>query len=275
MEPTTELTRRYVESADGTPIAYWSSGAGPPLVLVHGAMSDHRRWRIRPHLEAFRTVHAMDRRGRGSSGDSVDWELDREVDDVVAVVEAVSAEAGTPTDLLGHSFGGLLALRAAARSDRVRRLVTYEAAVNEPPQSPALLARLTALLQEGRRDEAVAMVMRDVVQMPEAEIAILREQPTWPSRVAAAHTLPRELGVSLNLDPREVAGLRVPTLVIVGADSPAFVQEGTRMVAGALPECVVVVLEGQQHVADQLIPDEFAAHVREFLTGRRARDSNP
>jgi pimeloyl-ACP methyl ester carboxylesterase len=142
---------RHVKSADGTAIAYWSSGTGPPLVLVHGAMSDHQRWRITPWLEPYHTVHAVDRRGRGGSGDGPDWSLEREVEDVIAVIEAVAAESGLPVDLLGHSLGGVLALRAAGRTDRVRRLVVYEAPVNEPPQPADLLDRMQACWPPGGR----------------------------------------------------------------------------------------------------------------------------
>lgn len=257
---------RFAISGDGTPLAYWSSGTGPPLLLVHGAMSDHRRWRITPILEPHRTVHAMDRRGRGKSGDAPHWSLDREVDDVVAVVRVI-ADDGTPVDLLGHSLGGLLALRAAARGADVRRLVLYEPSVNEDPISPDLSARVEALLAAGRREDAVDLVLREVVLMPEEEVAAMHALPSWPTRVAAAHTLPRELGASLTWDPAEGSRVRAPTLLLVGSDSPGFVTAGARLVADAVPDCTVVTLEGQQHIADQLIPEHFAGVVLDFLRG--------
>lgn len=257
-------TPRFAISSDGTPLAYWSSGTGPPLLLVHGAMSDHRRWRIPPLLEPHRTVHAMDRRGRGRSGDAPEWSLDREVDDVLAVVRVVSDEGGA-VDLLGHSLGGLLALRAAARSAEVRRLVLYEPSVNEDPISPDLSAQVEVLLEDGRPDDAVDLVLREVVLMPEAEVAAMHALPSWPTRVAAAHTLPRELGASLTWDPAEGARVSAPTLLLVGSDSPAFVKAGARLVADSVPDCTVVTIEGQQHIADQLVPDLFAGLVLDFL----------
>ena len=103
-----------VRSRDGTEIAYWTSGEGPPLVVVHGTPADHTRWRpLLPYLEPHLTVHAMDRRGRGASGDAPDYGLAREYEDVAAVVDAVAEASGAPVDLYGHSHGGIVAFGAA------------------------------------------------------------------------------------------------------------------------------------------------------------------
>lgn len=252
-------------SPDGTRIAFWSGGTGPPLLLVHGAMSDHRRWRIPPLLEPYRTVHAMDRRGRGESGDGPDWSLEREIDDVVAVVEAVAADSGSDVDVLGHSLGGSLALYAAARSPHVRRLVLYEAAIHEPPAPPDLLARMQALLDEGRREDLVTLMMREVVRMPDAEIGVVRSLPSWPTRVAAAHTLPRELSTQLRWEPEKVARITIPVLLLVGGDSPTSVRDSTDLLAATLLNATVAVIAGQQHVADQLVPELFAQIVLDFV----------
>ena len=112
-----------VVSADGTPIAVWRSGEGPPLVLVHGAAADHSRWApVLPALEERFTVLAIDRRGRGRSGDADDYALEREFEDVAAVVEW----AGEAVNVLGHSHGGVCALEAALLTDRIGKLVLYE-----------------------------------------------------------------------------------------------------------------------------------------------------
>jgi pimeloyl-ACP methyl ester carboxylesterase len=123
------------------------------------------------------------------------------------------------------------------------------------------------MLAAGRADEVVRIMMREVVQMPDTEIAALEAQPSWPARVAAAPTLPRELSGPLFWDSAGAARVAVPALVIVGGDSPPFMQEATHAVARALPDCQLVVMEGQQHVADQLVPGEFATHVLDFLRG--------
>ncbi len=259
-----------VTSADGTEIAYWRGGAGPPLLLVHGAMSDHQRWRITPLLQPHRTVYMMDRRGRGGSGDAAEWSLDREVDDVVAVIEAAARREDSTVDVLGHSLGGLLALRAAAVSPHMRRLVLYEPAINEAAQPDDVLHRMRQALEDARPDDVVRIMMRDVVRMPTHEIRALEALPSWPSRVATAHTLPREMSQALRWVPEEGRGVSVPTLLILGADSPGFVHRAVRLVDDALPNSQVAVLEGQQHVADQLVPEEFARIVLRFLAPDRA-----
>lgn len=107
---TDEATMTRVTSRDGTQIAYWTSGEGPPLVVVHGTTADHTRWRpLLPCLEPHATVHALDRRGRGASGDAPDYDVAREFEDVAAVVDAVAQASGSAVDVLGHSYGGLCA----------------------------------------------------------------------------------------------------------------------------------------------------------------------
>jgi pimeloyl-ACP methyl ester carboxylesterase len=105
--PTEECTGR-VTSTDGTPIAYWRSGQGPPLVLVHGTSADHSRWAgVLPLLDERATVYAVDRRGRGSSGDAEPYAFEQEFDDVAAVVDAVAEAEGAPVSVLGHSMGAM------------------------------------------------------------------------------------------------------------------------------------------------------------------------
>src|SRR5688572_29771099 len=185
-----------VVSRDGTEIAWWTSGQGPPLVVVHGTPADHTRWRpLLPYLEPHVTVHAMDRRGRGASGDAPAYALAREHEDVAAVVDAVAEASGSPVDLYGHSFGGLCAFGGATLTANLRRLVLYEgwppADPGERVLPPVVGGRLDALLAEGNRDAVVETLFREVVLMPEAEIAALRAQPAWPARVAAAPTIVR------------------------------------------------------------------------------------
>ncbi len=256
---------RHVLSPDGTSIAVWSSGAGPPLLLVHGSMSDHQRWRITEHLTPHRTVHALDRRGRGASSDGPAWSPDREVEDVVAVIGTLAAEASAPVDVLGHSLGGYLALRAAARNPQVRRLVVYEPAIVESPQPEELVARMQAAADAGRYEDVVEMMVREVLHMPEEQVAALRELPSWPSRVATAPTLPREENVRMVLDAEQLTAVTAPTLLIRGGDSPGFLQDAVRVVADGLPDTRVVTLDGHQHVADQTDPEMFARVVLDFL----------
>ena len=265
MTPEPAPDPRHVVSTDGASIAYWTVGSGPSLLLVHGAMSDHRRWRITPILAADRTVHALDRRGRGGSGDAPTWSLAQEVEDVRAAIDAIASDSGTAVDVLGHSLGGLLSLRAAARNPQVRRLVLYEPAVIERRQPADVVERMQQALDDGRDEDAVLIMMREVVRMPEDEIATMRSLPSWPARVAAAPTLPREMSVELVWDPQEGPNVTARTLVILGGDSLAFMVEAAQRVLDGVPGAKLVVLEGQQHVADVIQPEKFADVVIEFL----------
>lgn len=262
---------RQVSSPDGTSIAVWSTGTGPPLLLVHGSMSDHRRWRITEFLDGHRTVHAMDRRGRGASTDGPAWSLGREIEDVVAVIDTLADEAGLPVDVLGHSLGGYFALHAAADTANLRRLVLYEPAITETPQPAELVARMQSAVEAGRFEDVVELMMRQVVGMSEEEIAALRSLPSWPARVATAPTLPREESVPLRLERDRARAVRAPTLLIGGGNSPPFLQQAIRTVAEAVAGSRVVTLEGHQHVADQTDPEMFAHVVLDFLLDQRDR----
>ena len=263
-----------VTSSDGTEIAFWTSGDGPPLVLVHGAISDHARWRpLLPYLEPHATVHAIDRRGRGASGDAPEYRVEREFEDVAAVVDAVAAAAGSPVDVYGHSYGGICAFGAATLTSNVRRLVLYEGwpAVNLDAYAfpPGFAERLDELLAEGNRDAAVETVCRELAGMSDDEIAVLRSQPAWQGRMAAAHTVTREVAAIADapFDPAQAARVAVPTLLLTGSESNDPSAAEVEVVAAALPDVRVVVLEGQQHVADVLAPEAFAEPVLAFLRG--------
>jgi pimeloyl-ACP methyl ester carboxylesterase len=268
-----EVSRKVV-SSDGTEIAYWSSGAGPPLVLVHGGLGDHTRWdALRPHLEPHVTVHAMDRRGRGGSGDHRDYALQRESEDVAAVVDAVAELSGSPVDVYCSSFGGLCAFGAVALTSNLRRLVLYEA---WPPVHPDAFAppagcveRMEDQLAQGNSEAALELAYRELVGLTEKELAEIRAQPSWPARVAAAHTIPREerAFASATFDPEQAAAIDLPTLLLVGTESPAWGTEA-RTVATALPDARIVHLEGQGHVADLLAPEVVAERLLTFLRER-------
>lgn len=259
-----------VSSSDDTTIAYWTSGQGPPLVVVHGTTADHTRWGpLLPHLEPHVTVHAIDRRGRGASGDGATYRARREFEDVAVVVEEVADRHGETVDVYGHSYGAFCTLGAATLTGAMRRLVLYE-----PPLGPtaAVLTadtrdRLAQLLRDGDRAGVVETFFRVVVGMPAEEITALQRQPSWPARVRAAHTILREEDPSVfdDLDPDDLRSVRSPTLLLTGSDSPAFLRSSIAIAADRLPDARVVVLERQQHVADVLAPAVFADHVLGFL----------
>lgn len=263
-----------VTSSDGTEIAYWTSGDGPPLLLVHGTAGVHERFApLLPYLEPHATVHVMDRRGRGGSGDAPEYDVAREFEDVAAVVDAVAEASGSSVDVYGHSYGGNCAWGAALLTSNIRSLVLYE---GWPPVRPELLvfppeveARLDALVAAGDRDAALETFMREVVMLSDEVIAAVRAQPTWSARAAAAHTITREIRAFFRqtFDPAEAARVAVPVLVVTGADSPDGIRDDPETVAAALPDARLAVLEGQQHIADALAPKAFAERVLEFLRG--------
>ncbi len=195
----------------------------------------------------------------------------REFEDVAAVVDAVAEASGSSVDLYGHSFGGFCAFGAATLTPNIRKLVLYEGwpAVNMDAWTlrPGLEERLEALIVEGNREAVVETVFRELLAMPEEELRAMRKQPAWQARVAAAHTIVRELQAPQDapFDPRQARRITVPTLMLTGSDSadPSAAEIDT--VAAALPDARVVVLEGQQHVADVLAPKTFAPHVLGFL----------
>jgi pimeloyl-ACP methyl ester carboxylesterase len=230
-------------------------------------------WRpLLPYLKPYLTVHALDRRGRGASGDAPGYSLEREYEDVAAVVNA-AAVSGHPVDVYGHSHGGIVAFGAAALTTNVRKLVLYEGWPVPDPSIYALPAgvvtRMNKLLAEGDRDGVVEALFRSVEEISDEDMAALRSAPSWPGRVAAAHTVPREtLGESqARLQPEQAAKITMPVLLLTGEKStdPAKAQVGA--VAAVLPDVQRLVLAGQQHIADIMDPETFAKHLLGFLHG--------
>ncbi len=253
-----------VASRDGTEIACWTSGNGPHLVVVHGVAADHSRWRpLLPHLEPHVTVHAMDRRGRGASGDASAYALEREAEDVAAVVDAVAEHHGSRVDVYGHSHGAFCAFGAAALTENVRRLALYEGWPLPNPSvyvlPAALEDRMENLLAAGDPGGAVEALFRGLLEMSDADIAAFKAAPSWPARVAAAHTIGREVRAEARarLEPDAAARITVPVLLITGEESADPARAGAAAVAEALPDAYVVELEGQGHVADVLAPEAF------------------
>jgi pimeloyl-ACP methyl ester carboxylesterase len=255
-----------VNSTDGTPIAHERSGHGPPLVLVHGTTADRTRWRpILGELEKHFTVYAVDRRGRGASGDAPTYAIEREFDDVAAVVDSI----GAPVFLLGHSYGAKCSLEAATRTNNIRKLVLYEPPIpiDGPLYPPGFVERLEKLLDAGDRAGVVETFFREIVRMPDHELEMMKALPNWPARVAAAHTIPRELrsDETYRLDPTRFANLRVPTLLLLGGDSPPLFRNAVEEVHRAILSSTVVVMPGQQHAAMNTSPELFLREVLGFL----------
>jgi pimeloyl-ACP methyl ester carboxylesterase len=272
--PFPDTPSRLVRGAGDVPIAVFSIGSGPPLVLVHGTTADHTAWRtVAPSFARSHTVHAVDRRGRGASGDGPataadGYGLDLEYADVAAVVDTLAREAGGPVDVVGHSYGGRCGLGAAERTANLRRLVVYEGAPaprGERFEREELVDELEAHLARGDADLVMETFMRRVVGMDDAGIAAYRANAVWPARVAAAHTIPRELRAARVDGPERFAGLATPTLLIDGTGSPPVFANGSRALAALLPQARRVEIPGAAHAAHHTHPEAFVDTVEAFL----------
>jgi pimeloyl-ACP methyl ester carboxylesterase len=277
-----------VRSPDGTPIAVFPLGGdGSPLVLVHGATADHTTWRIvGPLLARQHAVFALDRRGRGASGDGpagAEYAIDLEYEDLAAVVETIEREMRGPVDVVGHSYGGRIGLGAALRTASIRRLVVYEGA---PPAGAgaayqdddrAALHRVEALVAAGDRDEALATFMREIVGMPADELATYRANRIWPRRAAAVDTTIRELAAETSPSASLVhlGAVRQPVLQILGgASAPPFAL-ATQALDARLRDGQVVTIPGARHAAHHTHADEFVAAIEQFLAHPDVADSAP
>ena len=264
---------RIVPSLDGTPIAVFASGApdGPPLLLVHGTTADHSTFRaIGPRLGDRRRVYAMDRRGRGASGDTLPYAIEREFEDVAAVAGRLATETGRPIDVVGHSYGGRTALGAALLTAGIGRVVCYEGAPAPPGSSyhpPGIEGRLRTLLAAGDRDGALATFLAEVVGLSAADLAAYRANPIWPTRAAAAGTILRELeaetdrGASLEA----LGQVRQPVLQLLGSASIDVFHQATRALDDRLADGRVVVIEGARHAAHHTHPDAMVEAIRTFM----------
>ena len=256
-------------SKDGTPIAFWRSGQGPPLLLVHGATASHlTTWRFAlPELEQRFTVYAMDRRGRGRSGDAASYDLQREAEDVVAVIESIDG----PVNVLGHSYGGLCAIEAARLTSKIRCLILYEAVplIGAETYTPGMIERFEAMLAAGEVEPMLVAVYRDLVEMPGHEIELLRSQrEAWAIRLSNVPSLPREMRSEAGyvFDAKRFAGVRTPVVLLLGEDSPAREHHNAAGVAAGLPNATVTLLPGQQHAAMHTAPGLFVRVVTQILS---------
>jgi pimeloyl-ACP methyl ester carboxylesterase len=245
-----------VRSADGTTIAYTRAGQGPPLILVDGALCSRSFGpmpKLAEQLASHFTVYTYDRRGRGDSGDTAPYEPGREVEDL----EALVALAGEGVYMHGTSSGAALALEAAKHLRSIAKLAVYEPPFivddTRAPMPADYLPRLKALVADGQRGDAIKMFMR-FVGTPAVFTAVMPLTPVWPKLKAVAPTLPYDITIvhdhqrGIPLTPAEWAAIKVPTLVAAGGKSPAWMTNGTRALAGALPDATYRTLPGQNHM---------------------------
>jgi pimeloyl-ACP methyl ester carboxylesterase len=227
--------------------------------VVGGAFSERSHptvVELAEHLAPHFTVYNYDRRGRGDSGDTAPYTIDREIEDLAALI----TEAGGLAYVYGLSSGAALALRAAAH-----RLPITKLAANEPPftvddnRSPLpadFATHLAELVSVGQRGDAVEFFMTAGMGMPAQAIAPMRTMPMWPALETLAHTLVYDTTImgDNSLPTQHAAAVTSPTLVLAGADSPAWLRNSAQALADTIPNAQHHTLEGQSHFA----PDQAA-----------------
>jgi len=244
-----------VTSRDGTTIAFDRLGEGPPVVLVCGGSTD--RMANAPLAELLAqhfTVLNYDRRGRGDSGDTPPYAVEREVEDI----EAVIGEAGGSAFLYGTSSGAALALEAAASGLPITKLALWEPPfiLDESRRPPAdQVAQYDRMIAEGRRGDAAEYFMTKVVGMPPEFVANARTQPWWTAQEALAHTLAYDATVmgDYSLPTERATSVKAPTLVIAGGGDFPWMLETAHALADALPDAQTLTLEGQGHNVDPAV----------------------
>lgn len=266
------VDRNRVISKDGTRIAFDRSGQGPALILVGGALSDRSGWAPLAQLLAPRfTVISYDRRGRGESEDTPPYTVEREVEDLEALID----EAGGAAFVHGQSSGAVLALEATAKlPDKVSKLSLYEPPFiiddSRPPPPENYARQINELIAANRRGDAVAFFMTEVVGMPAEAVAQMRSASTWPALEALAHTLAYDvaiLGDNMAGNPLPTEQWRAataPALVMDGGASPQWIRNSARALADVLPNAQHRTLEGQAHDA---APEVLAPEIERFFVG--------
>src|SRR5258706_10848771 len=259
-----------VTSKDETRIAYDKLGHGPTVILVAGALCSRSFWsgpELAKLLAHSFTVYNYDRRGRGDSGDTRPYALEREIEDIEALID----EAGGSAYLYGHSSGAALALEAALRlGNKVEKLAMYEAPYDDDAEAKRAwkeyIKQLTEALAEDRRGDAVTLFM-GLVGTPADHIEAMRHAPTWPLFEAIAPTLAYDhsaiMGEDASVPTERAANVTAPTLVMNGGASYAFMYDTAQALGKAIPNAQVRILEGQTHNVDL---DVLAPVVMEFFS---------
>jgi len=245
-----------VQSADETTIAYEHEGNGQPLILLHGSSGTRRAWdTLRPYLADSFSLYVPDRRGRGDSSDGEEYSLAREAADLRALVEAVN---GTPT-VFGHSFGGLVALTAAAEIT-IDHLVLYEPPVLVGEHSDDnLAARMEARLEAGQRQDAMRLFIEE-----NGSVSDVARLPWWPeeANLHLTETVIRESYEVEAFDLSDVPDLAVPTTLLTGEQSPDHLRAGITRLNNHLTKSRLIEMEDVGHVATESTPDKLASIIK-------------
>jgi pimeloyl-ACP methyl ester carboxylesterase len=246
-----------VTSRDGTMIAIERIGHGPAIVCVDGALSSRSLGpgrNLAPLLSERYTVYTYDRRGRGDSGDTRPYDPEREIEDLDAVI----SYAGGDASVFAHSSGAVLALEAAAHGVAIKRLALYETPFvvddTRRPVGDDWPKRLESLITSGRRGGAIKRFMTEIAGAPAFIPFVMSLTPMWPRLKAIAHTLAYDSAIMASYQKgRPLPGDRwrsvnVPTLLLLGSKSPAWIANAVQSLHDILPRVELKVLDGQTHM---------------------------
>jgi pimeloyl-ACP methyl ester carboxylesterase len=271
-----ELPEAIVRSPDGTAIAYRRIGTGRPVVVVHGTLGRAASWYpVASRLADTAEFFLVERRGRGGSGElRSPHSIGVEVGDVLAVIDRVGGSA----DLVGHSYGGVVALEAALRAPAViRRLALYEPGLPSSPIPPSHLEELQRLIRRGAREDALLLFLERISTLRQEDIQRARGSAGWDDLVRLAPTLPLEVSAvrALPTDVSRYRAIEQPTLLVIGELSGERHERNLRLLRGALRDARVARLAGEGHVATVTNPDLLAAVVRKHLEAPSFAFSSP
>ena len=278
--PPIDAIQKTVKSKDGTLIAYERTGAGPVVILVSAALADRDgARRLARHLASSFTIINYDRRGRGKSSNTEPYAVEREIEDLDALVTA----AGQPVCLFGSSSGSVLALDAGSRfGARVKKLFLYEPPFivddSHAPIPDSLQNEIVDAVAANKRGEAVGLFFRKGMGIPAAGVTFMRLlMPAWRDMAAIVHTAPYDLKIlegtqsGKPLPPDRWSRTTSPAMVAVGAKSEAFFHNGAKALAGMLPAAEYRSLNGLDHSAVLMAPQALAIAIRQYFANGVSR----
>jgi pimeloyl-ACP methyl ester carboxylesterase len=269
--------QKMTTSRDGTTIAYEQTGTGPVVVLVSAALADRSGTRrLAKHLAKHFTVINYDRRGRGQSADTQPYAVEREVEDIEALIDA----SGGSAFLFGSSSGAVLALEAASKlPGKVKKLFMYEPPFivdnSRPPMPDDFGNQVAELVSARRRGDAVKFFFTKGMGIPNFAVTMMRLMPGWSKMTGMAHTLPYDFKILAGtqtgkpLPTGRWASTTPPTLVMVGSRSEAFFHEGAKALVGILPVAQYRSRDGGNHGSVLLAPKSIAAAAEDFFLDRK------